>query len=64
MLAVHHLEGEVINSVLIACKPFPIARVVHTHGHGTVLSQPCLCCDMEAQVHQKMQEVAMEQLSS
>ncbi|KAJ1292511.1 hypothetical protein BS78_02G397000 [Paspalum vaginatum] len=80
VLAVHHPEGEVINSVIIARKPKPAMPVgladannggvvvghAHAHGHGAVLSRPCLCCEMEARrTHQtKMEEVAMEQLPS
>ena len=70
VLAVHHPEGEVINSVIIARKPVPavdahaVAGVGHAHAHGAVLSRPCLCCEMEARAHQKMEEVAMEQLPS
>jgi nicotianamine synthase len=70
VLAVHHPEGEVINSVIIARKPLPVvdehavAGVGHAHAHGAVLSRPCLCCEMEARAHQKMEEVAMEQLPS
>ncbi|CAN6186203.1 unnamed protein product [Urochloa humidicola] len=69
VLAVHHPEGEVINSVIIARKPLPAdanaaAGVAHAHAHGAVLSRPCLCCEMEARAHQKMEEVAIEQLPS
>ena len=76
VLAVHHPEGEVINSVIIARKPVPpvdahavaVAAAgvghAHAHAHGAVLSRPCLCCEMEARAHQKMEEVAVEQLPS
>jgi nicotianamine synthase len=71
VLAVHHPEGEVINSVIVARKPVPVPVAgvghahAHAHGHGAVLSRPCcLCCEMEARAHQKMEEVAMEQLPS
>jgi nicotianamine synthase len=69
VLAVHHPEGEVINSVIIARKPVAVdgvgvAELGHAHAHGAVLSRPCLCCEMEARAHQKMEEVAMEQLPS
>ncbi|CAN6220012.1 unnamed protein product [Urochloa humidicola] len=69
VLAVHHPEGEVINSVIIARKPLPgdaDAGVAHAHAHGAVLNRPCLCCEMEARAHQKMkmEEVALEQLPS
>ncbi|RCV14623.1 hypothetical protein SEVIR_2G452700v4 [Setaria viridis] len=69
VLAVHHPEGEVINSVIIARKPVPAdaqagGGVAHAHAHGAVLSRPCLCCEMEARAHQKMEEVALEQLPS
>jgi nicotianamine synthase len=67
---VHHPEGEVINSVIIARKPAPgdpqaaAGGVAHAHAHGAVLSRPCLCCEMEARAHHKMEEVALEQLPS
>jgi nicotianamine synthase len=70
VLAVHHPEGEVINSVIIARKPVPsdpqaaAGGVAHAHAHGVVLSRPCLCCEMEARAHHKMEEVALEQLPS
>ncbi|CAD6222379.1 unnamed protein product [Miscanthus lutarioriparius] len=69
VLAVHHPEGEVINSVIIARKPVSVdahaaGGVGHAHAHGAVLSRPCLCCEIEARAHQKMEEVAMEQLPS
>jgi nicotianamine synthase len=74
VLAVHHPEGEVINSVIIARKPVAVdahaaggvgvAELGHAHAHGAVLSRPCLCCEIEARAHQKMEEVAMEQLPS
>jgi len=70
VLAVHHPEGEVINSVIIARKMPAAAAVLpagDAHGHGAVLSRPCLCCEMEARAHHKMkmEEVAsMEQLPS
>ncbi|KAF8680743.1 hypothetical protein HU200_045587 [Digitaria exilis] len=67
VLAVHHPEGEVINSVIIARKaPLPVddavtgAGVAHAH-----LTRPCcLCCEMEARAHHKMEEVPVEQLPS
>ncbi|PUZ73546.1 hypothetical protein GQ55_2G482900 [Panicum hallii var. hallii] len=66
VLAVHHPEGEVINSVIIARKPAVLVEAqAHAHGHGAVLSRPCQCCEMEARAHQKMEEVtSMEQLPS
>ncbi|KAL6896655.1 hypothetical protein ACP4OV_007227 [Aristida adscensionis] len=77
VLAVHHPEGEVINSVIIARKPAAAAADApamnaggqvhahaHAHGGGAVLSRPCLCCEMEARAHQKMEEMAMEELPS
>ncbi|KAL6657317.1 hypothetical protein ACP70R_005097 [Stipagrostis hirtigluma subsp. patula] len=73
VLAVHHPEGEVINSVIIARKPAPATEAhaiaggqAHAHAHhgGTVLSRPCLCCEMEARAHQKMEEMPMEELPS
>jgi nicotianamine synthase len=69
VLAVHHPEGEVINSVIIARKPVAVdahatGGVGHAHAHGAVLNRPCLCCEMEARAHQKMEEVAVEQLPS
>uniref|UniRef100_A0A0E0LQ25 Nicotianamine synthase n=1 Tax=Oryza punctata TaxID=4537 RepID=A0A0E0LQ25_ORYPU len=72
VLAVHHPEGEVINSVIIARKP-PVAASAseggdadtHAHGHGAVVSRPCQRCEMEARAHQKMEEMsAMEKLPS
>ncbi|CAN6206529.1 unnamed protein product [Urochloa humidicola] len=65
VLAVHHPEGEVINSVIIARKP--AAGDAHAHAHAHALSRPCLCCEMEARrEHHKinMDEVALEQLPS
>ena len=47
VLAVHHPEGEVINSVIIARKP--VAGGVVEHGAAALMSgRPCLCCEMEA----------------
>lgn len=68
VLAVHHPEDEVINSVIIARKA-PAADAhgnghSHAHAHGAVVSRPCLCCEMEARAHQKMEEMAMEELPS
>ncbi|BAF22621.1 nicotianamine synthase 3 [Oryza sativa Japonica Group] len=70
VLAVHHPEGEVINSVIIARKP-PVAAPAleggdaHAHGHGAVVSRPCQRCEMEARAHQKMEDMsAMEKLPS
>ncbi|KAG8079246.1 hypothetical protein GUJ93_ZPchr0007g5989 [Zizania palustris] len=60
VLAVHHPEGEVINSVIIARKP--MAEGVD--AHGAVMSRPCLCCEVEARAHRKMEEMAMEKLPS
>ncbi|KAL5198725.1 hypothetical protein ABZP36_002237 [Zizania latifolia] len=62
VLAVHHPEGEVINSVIIARKP--VAEGADVHAHGTVMSRPCMCCEVEARAHQKMEEMAMEKLPS
>ncbi|XP_062188497.1 nicotianamine synthase 3-like [Phragmites australis] len=64
VLAVHHPEGQVINSVIIARKPVPVDGQGHAHAHGAVVSRPCLCCEMEARAHQKMEEMAMEELPS
>jgi nicotianamine synthase len=70
VLAVHHPAGEVINSVIIARKPAPgdpqaaAGGMAHTHAHDAVLSWPCLCCEMEARAHHKMEVVALEQLPS
>uniref|UniRef100_A0A0D9X365 Nicotianamine synthase n=1 Tax=Leersia perrieri TaxID=77586 RepID=A0A0D9X365_9ORYZ len=66
VLAVHHPEGEVINSVIIARKP-PVTEAdgggEHAHGHGAVVSMACQRCEMEARAHQKMEEmVAVEKL--
>jgi nicotianamine synthase len=72
VLAVHHPEGEVINSVIIARKPvlpLPLAVEAHAHAHahanGAVVTRPCLCCcEMEARAHQKMEEMPLEKLPS
>ncbi|TVU37132.1 hypothetical protein EJB05_10429, partial [Eragrostis curvula] len=73
VLAVHHPEGEVINSVIIARKPAIAVDAAgnnghahaHAHGHcGAVVSRPCLCCEMEARAHQKMEEMPLEKLPS
>ncbi|KAL5197616.1 hypothetical protein ABZP36_001128 [Zizania latifolia] len=63
VLAVHHPEGEVINSVIIARKPVAEGADAH-HAHGAMMSRPCLCCEVEARAHQKMEEMAMEKLPS
>ena len=70
VLAVHHPEGEVINSVIIARKPVvpPVTEANgqgHAHAHGAVVTRPCLlCCEMEARAHQKMEEIPLEKLPS
>jgi nicotianamine synthase len=80
VLAVHHPEGEVINSVIIARKP-PVVVVPaavemeaeanghHVHGGGgavvtTTTTRGCLCCEMEARAHHKMEETPLEKLPS
>ncbi|KAK3126083.1 hypothetical protein QOZ80_7BG0613650 [Eleusine coracana subsp. coracana] len=72
VLAVHHPEGEVINSVIIARKPpLPLPPMeismehAHHHSHGgAVVTRPCLCCEIEARAHQKMEEMPLEKLPS
>jgi nicotianamine synthase len=67
VLAVHHPEGEVINSVIIARKQLEANG--HRHAHGAVVNTttrpPCLCCEMEARAHQKkMEEMPLEKQPS
>lgn len=68
VLAVHHPDDEVINSVIIARKPPATAGggvALHGlgHGHGAVV-RPCKCCDLQAMNHLTMEEVALEELPS
>jgi nicotianamine synthase len=76
VLAVHHPEGEVINSVIIARKPPAVEMVEeandahHAHGGGAVVTSTtttrpgCLCCEMEARAHHRMEEAPLEKLPS
>lgn len=77
VLTVHHPQDEVINSVIIARKeaapPALAADADAPVNSGSLkaqcavaVSRPCLgcTCEMEARAHQKMKEMAMEEMEA
>ncbi|KAL6901958.1 hypothetical protein ACP4OV_004834 [Aristida adscensionis] len=64
VLAVYHPDDEVVNSVIIARKVVAGANgPLNGRGAAPVVSPPCRCCKMEANVLQKREEMAPKEFS-